>query len=389
MADQTQSDSSQFDGGQSDASQFDGGQSDGSQSDGTVDQLLVDSAERLFADTCTFDAVQAAEDAGWAPDIWGPVAEAGFAWIGVAAEAGGSGGSLADACEVLRIAGTRAAPIPLAETGVLGGWLLAAAGLELPDGPVTVTPGTADDTLTATGNDDGTVTLTGRASRVPWAASADRIASLVDVDGELTVVSVAPSHVLCSPATNVAGEPRPTVDFDGVTVPASAIGRPGPDVTAESFRLRGALSRATLMAGAMEAMSTLTVDYTEERQQFGRPVGRFQAVQQHLVWGAQDAVLTKMAAAVATREANRDILGARFEIAAAKAIADECASTATRWAHQAHGAMGMTQEYALHHLSRRLWAWRHEYSRPGEWTRAVGREAEQAGADGLYPLIAS
>ncbi|MGI9613590.1 MAG: acyl-CoA dehydrogenase family protein [Acidimicrobiales bacterium] len=360
-----------------------------SRSAGSDNQLLVDSAERLFADTCTFDAVQTAEDEGWAAEVWQAVSDAGFAWIGVSGDAGGSGGTLADACEVLRIAGSRAAPIPLAETGILGGWLLASAGLTLPEGAVTVTPGTSDDTSAASGNGDGSITMTGRAHRVPWAAAADRIVCLVTVDGELVVLSVSPSECVLEPATNVAGEPRPTVVFDGVTVPAGDVGRPGPDVSAETFRLRGALSRATLMAGAMEAMNALTVNYTEERKQFGRPVGRFQAVQQHLVWGAQDAVLTKMGAAVATREATHDVAGARFEIAAAKALADECASTATRWAHQAHGAMGMTQEYALHHLSRRLWAWRHEYSRPGEWSAVVGREAEGGGADNLYPLIAS
>jgi acyl-CoA dehydrogenase len=132
-------------------------------------------------------------------------------------------------------------------------------------------------------------------------------------------------------------------------------------------------------------MSRLTVQYTNERQQFGRPVARFQAVQQHLVWGAQDAALATMAARVAAREASRG--RADFEIAAAKSVADECAVTATRWAHQAHGAMGMTQEYALHHLSRRLWSWRQEYASPGEWSRQVGELVEELGADRLYPLI--
>jgi acyl-CoA dehydrogenase len=144
-----------------------------------------------------------------------------------------------------------------------------------------------------------------------------------------------------------------------------------------------------LMAGALEAMSALTVQYTEQRRQFGRPIGRFQAVQQHLVWGAQDAAIAKMAAQVAAGHASGDLLGAGFQISSARTIADECATTATRWAHQAHGAMGMTQEYALHHLSRRLWAWRHEYSGPGEWPAAVGRIAEEAGPDGLYPLIST
>lgn len=357
--------------------------------DVSVDPLLTDSAATLFAGTCTFDAVQAAETEGWAPDVWQAVADSGFTTIGLPEEAGGSGGTLADACEVLRIAGANAAPIPLAESGILGGWLLTSAGLALPDGPVTVVPGTSEDTLDATRTGDGAIRLTGFAHRVPWAGRSDRIAVLVDVEGQPTVASVEPQRVAITDAANVAGEPRETVLFDDLTLAGDDIAPAGPGVDGDAFRLRGALSRAMLMAGALEAMSELTVAYTNERQQFGRPVARFQAVQQHLVWGAQDAVLAKMAATVAARDAARGLSSARFPIASAKLLADDCASTATRWAHQAHGAMGMTQEYALHHLSRRLWSWRHEYARPGEWAAAVGAEAERAGADGLYPLIAS
>jgi acyl-CoA dehydrogenase len=363
-----------------------------------VDELLTDSADNLFAATCTFDTVQAAETEGWAPTVWSAVAEAGFAWIGLPAEAGGSGGTLLDAAEVLRIAGAHAAPIPLAETAMLGGWLLAEAGLELPDGPISVVPGVDGDTLTARAGDDGSIVLDGRAGRVPWASRADRIAALVTVDGRELAVAIDPDSVTIEPAANLAGEPRPTVVCDRLTVPAERVGelRAGTDRTggtggaAEELRLRGALSRVVLMAGALDAMSRLTVAYTQERQQFGRPIARFQAVQQHLVWGAQDAALVAMAARVAAARASaRGVVATRFEIASARTVADECAGTATRWSHQAHGAMGMTQEYALHHLSRRLWSWRREWAVPGRWPATVGGLAEAAGPDGLYPLIAS
>jgi acyl-CoA dehydrogenase len=139
------------------------------------------------------------------------------------------------------------------------------------------------------------------------------------------------------------------------------------------------------MAGAIEKMSQLTVSYTNERQQFGRPVARFQAVQQHLVWASQDAALARMAAEAAGRQADRG--DARFEIASAKLVANQAATRATKACHQAHGAMGMTQEYELHHSSRRLWSWRSEYGGVREWSRWVGQAAAAHGADGLYPLI--
>src|SRR4029077_4450400 len=94
-----------------------------------TDPLLIETAGRLFSDTCTHRSIQAAEREGWAPGVWAPVAEVGLPWIAIPEAAGGGGGALPDALAVLRIAGRYAAPIPLAETGLLAGWLLAGAGL--------------------------------------------------------------------------------------------------------------------------------------------------------------------------------------------------------------------------------------------------------------------
>src|SRR5262249_25776893 len=118
------------------------------------------------------------------------------------------------------------------------------------------------------------------------------------------------------------------------------------------LRERGALIRAALMAGALTATARLTVNYAGERRQFGRPIAAFQAVQHHLVGIAQEASLVQAAIDAAARAPGP------FEIAAAKALSSRAALIATLAAHQVHGAMGMTQEYPLHHFSRRLWAWR-------------------------------
>ncbi|MEZ5230778.1 MAG: acyl-CoA dehydrogenase family protein [Acidimicrobiales bacterium] len=275
---------------------------------------------------------------------------------------------------MLRLVGYHAAPIPAAETGMLGGWLLASAGLAIPEGIVTVAPGHRADRLTLA--DDGT--LSGTVHMVPWGRAAERLAVLVDGH----VVSVAAEQAKVEPQTSLAGEPRDSLTFDRATVESA----PAPDgVDDAAFRLRGALSRVALMGGAIEKMSQLTVTYTNERKQFGQAVARFQAVQQHLVWAAQDAALARSVAEIAGLAASRG--PAEFEIASAKLNANQAATRATKACHQAHGAMGMTQEYPLHHSSRRLWAWRSEYGGTAEWAEVVGRAAVAAGADGLYPLI--
>ncbi|MGB1822199.1 MAG: acyl-CoA dehydrogenase family protein, partial [Acidimicrobiales bacterium] len=108
--------------------------------DSLVDPLVTETAHRLLSEICDHESIQAAEARGQAPEIWNAFAETGFPWISIDEDAGGSGGSLLDALEVLRLVGYHAAPIPAAETGILGGWLLANSSQELPDGITTVVP---------------------------------------------------------------------------------------------------------------------------------------------------------------------------------------------------------------------------------------------------------
>lgn len=336
--------------------------------------LLVETLERLLRETSAPGAVEDAEAAGWCAPVWEALADAGFTRIGIPEEAGGSGGSLADTAAVVRAVGYHAAPVPISETALLGGWLLARAGIALPNGPVTVVPtGLAFEEDRIVGS-----------ARVAWAARAEAIVALVQQRDRLLVTRIDPTDVAISAGSNLAGEPREMVRFDVPIGRTSRVEAPkGVDV--EALRIRGALSRVLLMAGAAEAMLRMTLEYTHTRRQFGRPVAQFQAVQQHLVVVAQCAAQLSTAADLAVRAFERG--QGFFEIAAAKVLADEAAGPGTRSAHQAHGAMGVSREYPLHLFTRRLWAWRREYGDARAWSRRLGQLALDAGADGLFPLI--
>jgi acyl-CoA dehydrogenase len=339
-----------------------------------TDHLLLETAEKVFADTSTYDTVQEAQRTGWAPSVWDAAAVVGLPWIGVPEAAGGVGGTLADAIAVLQVAGRYAAPIPLAETGVLAGWLLAECGLDTGERPLSVAPGRPEDDLRIEAD-----RVSGSIHRVPWGRS---VAQVVAIVADRVVVLAPKQASRVDALTNVAGEPRDTLHFDGATAVVAAAPE---SVTADRLFGRGALTRAALMSGALQTVAAMTATYTTERRQFGKPVGTFQAVQAHVVAAAEEAALVDIAVQVAARQADRQ--AASFEIAAAKAVANNAARVATRAAHQAHGAMGMTQEYALHQFSRRLWAWRAEYG-DASWGDRLGRSAAHLGSDKLYYAVA-
>jgi acyl-CoA dehydrogenase len=345
--------------------------------------LVAEAVGDLLRDRCTQETVAAAERTGWAPELWASLAGGGFPWVAVAEDAGGVGGSVAEACAVLEQAGRYAAPVPLAETGLLAGWLLARAGLPVPAGSPTTT---ARGTVTLRRARSGW-SASGSVARVPWAREAARIVLLAATPDGPAVAAVDPALARIEPGTNLAGEPRDTVHVDDVTLDAADVAPAPPGVDAGALELRGALTRTALIAGAAGRILDITVTYTNARVQFGRPVARFQAVAAHLVRLAEQTEAVRMATRVAATNARADE-PSFLDVAAAKTVASEAAGLIAGAAHQATGAMGMTREYELGQLTRRLWAWREEYGGERVWSTRLGAHLAEAGAGSLWPTIA-
>lgn len=286
-------------------------------------------------------------------------------------------GSLAEALAVVEEAGRHAVRGPVAENGILAGWLLDQSNLPVPVEPLTYAP------APRVRMDRGR--LTGTVHRVPWAQDVDRIVLLLELPDGPVVASLDPHEATIVAGRNLAGERRDTVVLDG----AAALIRELPlPATAEELHARAALTRAALMTGAAARAVELTLQYTKERVQFGRPVIRFQPVQAHLVRAAQHV----RAAQVATRSAALAMTfspdGRSTEAAAAKIVSSHAAGLIAAATHQATGAIGMTKEYELGHLTLRLWSWRDECGSEIFWSRRLGESVLAAGADAIWPLIA-
>ncbi len=341
--------------------------------------LITDTAARIFADLCDKALIDAAEAGTWPAELWSTLEDTGLTLAAVTEERGGGGGGLGDAMAILFQAGCHAVPLPLAETA-LAGWALAASGRSVPSGPLTVVA----DGLVLSRNGDGW-TLSGTVAKVPWADDAERIVVLADGGNATYVAVVDPGASTIKAGANLAGEPRDTVTCDGVALDEADVVEAADGVDSAALLGLGALARAALMAGALERILGESVQYALDRVQFGRPIAKFQAIQQQLAALAGEVATSKRAvdAAVAATEAGDGAL----EIAVAKARVGEAAGVSAEIAHQVHGAIGFTHEHILHHFTRRLWSWRDEFGPEVYWQAAIGRHVAAAGADGLWPLL--
>jgi len=353
--------------------------------------LLIESAEKIFSDHVTPEVILASEQGRFPEDLWAAVEEAGLPRAAVPEAQGGAGATLGDALSVLSVAGRHAAPIPLAET-ILAGWALSAAGFSVPAGPLTVAPLGLSERIAIKAGTGGGFILDGTADPAPWAGRATFVAVLASgASGEQRVACVksADIHKVC--AGNLAGEPRERITFSGVQVAANAVAPAPAGVDVEGVRLLGALARSLQMAGALERAFDHTVRYTSERVQFGRALSQFQAVQQQIALMGGDVVAARVAADVALDAI--DAVGpsnpraARREIASAKVRAGLAIPSVVPPAHQLHGAMGFTQEYALHHATRRLWAWRDEFGTEDEWAARLATGVLNDGAATVWTYI--
>ena len=343
----------------------------------STDNIIVDTATRIFQDLCEPATINDAEKGVWPKALWDALEESGLPLAWVPDDLGGAGATMADGFAVLRVAGRFAVPAPLAET-LMAGWLLARAGILVPGGPMTVAPVHADGHIVL--RDDGK--LAGRARHIPFARNANHFAALASRGGEPVVALVAATDLPISQATSLAGEPRDEVSFDGA-VPAAV--RP---VSLDQDLLVGfgAAVRLQQMAGALEKILEQSVQHALDRTQFGRPIAKFQAVQHNLATLAGEVAAASAAADAAAEVCSRPDIGLA-EVAIAKVRGGEAAGAGAAIAHQVHGAMGFTYEHSLHHATRRLWAWREEFGNETMWAQRLGRMVAAHGADQLWSFI--
>jgi len=317
--------------------------------------------------------------------LWRTLTESGLTLLTTPLSAGGSGAGIAEASVVLSAAAEYAAPVPIAENDLLAAWLLEVAQLDVPTGPLS--SGVCEVSISSGG--PGNVAVAGTVGRVPWARNCDAVVVLGSTASGDVVVAVPLDRCSVVEGHNLAHEPRDRVRFD-LELPRESV-VPVRDGLAREWLLRGALARSAQTCGSLETALALTIEHASKRSQFGRPLGRFQAVQQLVAEAAGEVSAARAACEVAVRTAVQDGIGspsAELAVAIAKSQAARASGTVSRAAHQVHGAIGFTLDHKLRHFTLRMQAWRGEFGGAREWEHRIGDIALTAGDD-LWSLVSS
>lgn len=339
-------------------------------SDQDVAALALESATRLF-EAYFHDTPVWTRESAWTPDDWARLVDLGLPRALTGEATGGLGLDPLGAAPLLRLTGTYALRLPLAET-MIANWLAERAGLPVSDAPTTLGLATGDVTPV-----EGGWRFTGTLARVPWARHAERL--LAGVGDQLLRLPLVGATIM--PAANIADEPRDTVRLD-VTVAASDVATLPAGLDVEGV---GAAMRTLQVAGVLESALELAIVHVNERVQFGRPLAKFQAIQQEIARAAGQVAAAGGAADMAALWlAGRT---SRLSLAAARTRLGEAAGIACNILHQMHGAMGFTQEHRLHRFTRSALAWRDEFGSHARWAGEVADAALAAGRHGLWPLI--
>lgn len=271
--------------------------------------------------------------------IWDELGASGFLDALVADEHGGAGLELADVAPLWQALGRRLAPVPVAET-MVARRLLAAAGQETPRGPI------AFATPAANG-----------VALVPFG----RVATHVLIDRGTSLECSQIGGQPCEP-TGVRGDLIARIDL----AEANGFVLPRPD---GGLRTIGAVIRAAAIAGAAAHVLEMSIGYANERVQFGKPIGRRQALQQQLAVMAEYTVSVRIAVELACAS------GLPLRVAAAataKSVASSTAAHIANTAHAIHGAVGISEEHDLQLYTRRLHEWRLADGSEGYWDRILG-----------------
>lgn len=308
--------------------------------------MFAEAIEEILKDKCSPAVVRAIEAGGSPAVLWEALASAGFLELLATEGEGGADLPLAELFPILSHFGRYTVPLPIAQTIVARALL----GSQLPTPTGMISLATSFSRAT-----DGSLIC----ALTPYGMLTDYVLAK---DGDALLL--LPCAAAQRQATGVHHSLTATLTW---LDPSSALRAPHGGALLPAF---AAALHACLLSGAMNRVFEMTLQYCNDRSQFGKSLGKFQAVQHQLSVMAEHTAAGSMAAEAAFQGSGKtpSLLAA----AMAKSRTSEAALLVASTAHALHGAIGVTQEYDLQLLTRRLHEWRIAHGSENYWNRVIG-----------------
>lgn len=298
---------------------------------------------------------------------WSEIGRLGWFGIGIDEAAGGAGGDFTDQALVLHEMGRVLAPAAYAATTCGAACVVAALGSgeqrdrwlsPLLAGEKLGVLVAGPDTNVVASAGEGLV-LSGTAGPGPGAAVAGTLVVAGQTSaGDVVVACVdrGAAGLSVTPVRGLDGTAQlANVEFDGVQVAPTDIlasGEPA-RLVVDAALDRLAVAAVAELVGAGERMQEMAVEYAKTREQFGKPIGTFQAIKHmcaDMVVRLESSRATVKYAAMSLAEGRED---AGAAASAAKAFAAEAVGLLAEDALQVHGGIGFTWEHPIHLYVRR------------------------------------
>lgn len=328
-----------------------------------TEAMVAETATKIFTDLCGREVPHQAEAGHYPAELWDALTENGLPVAWVSEDNGGFGADYDEIFGAIWASAQAAAPVPFAET-LIANWMLDQAGLAPADG-------------------SASFALSGHtpAADIPFGMQADKIILFDAAHQEVSLFDNREAVRSAEEALSPDGMTQ--FVFSGHVAEQSA----KTNLSRRAFEALILTVRAVQMAATIERALNLSIDYVSQREQFGRPLSKFQAIQHQLAVAASESAAATMAA---TQAASAMILHrdnpekAWHEAVIAKVQISHSVEAVTVPFHQVHGAMGYTQEYVLHHYTRRLWAWRDALGNEHHWSKQLGEELAATSPDQIW-----
>ena len=369
-------------------------------------RLLQDSITRLLGDRYAFEQrkgyLKTAE--GFSPALWSQYAELGLLGVPFAEEYGGFGGGAQEIMLVMQAFGRALILEPYLATVVLGGTALRLAGSDAQR--AAILPAIAEgrmklafahserqarydltDVVTTAKRSGGGWVLDGAKSVVTHGEAADRLVLSARTSGDRYDADGITLFLVDTNAPGLARRGYATRDeqraadiaLSNVTVgDAEVLGEVGKGLPiVQRIVEAGIAATAAEAVGAMEAMHSMTLEYSKTREQFGKPIGSYQVVQHRLADMFMTMEQGRSMAMLATMMVDHPDAGERArKIAMAKVGVGQAGRYVSQSAIQMHGGIGMTEEYAVGHYFRRCMAIERLFGDPAYYLQKLAEDVD-------------